>query len=130
MTEQEVNNFEYSVQMTEKLFDYLQVNLENKIKKTYTMSYAMYVRKSKLGQCDIRIDLGKKWVNSGISFSAMLCETDKPFMFHLWKYNGEHFFQDEQIKDIKEKDFPTYLDKIRNFFDLNTKHGFEQLTLF
>ncbi len=130
MSEEEVKNFEYSVEMTEKLFDYLKEHLENKLTKTYVLSYAMYVKKSKLGQCDIKIDLGKQWTNSSVSFSAMLCETDKPFMFHLWKYNGEHFFKDEQVKNIDEKEFPVFLEKIKDFFGLNQKHGFEQLTLF
>lgn len=130
MNEEEIKNFEYSVKMTEKLFDYLKEHLKNKMAKSYTMSYAMYVKKSSLGQCDIKIDLGNKWINSSVSFGSMLCESDKPFIFHLWKYNGEHFFKDEHIKRIDEKEFPLFLEKIKDFFGLKEKHGFEQLTLF
>lgn len=130
MSDKELEWFENSVGMTEKLFDFLSVELkEQKPSKEYVLSYAQYIHKSKLSHCGIKLK-GIKNFSTDISFYSMLYETDKPYRLSLWKYNGEHFFQDYDLKEINEQDFPTFLTYIKMFFGLISKSGFEQLTLF
>lgn len=116
--------------LNEKLFDYLKSEIKDmNPKKEYVLSYYQHVKKSTLGCVNIKLKAITKY-NTSISLQSMMCETDKPFRLSLWKYNGEHTFKDYELKDISEKDFPQYLEYIREFFDLKPKGGYIQLTLF
>ena len=126
----EIGWFHKCCQLNEKLFDYLQQNLkEMKPTKEYLLSYYQHTKQSTLGNVNIKLKAITKY-NTSITLRSMMCETDKPFRLSLWKYNGNHYFKDFELKDISEKDFPQYLEHIQEFFDLKPKSGYIQLTLF
>ena len=124
----EIGWFDKSCSMNEKLYNYLCKELgDYNPKKEYVLSYWQYVKKSQLSNVNVRLK-GIKQYNTSISFQSMMYQTDKPFMLSLWKYNGEHTFQDYYLNDIDEKQFPKFLAYIKEFFGIKPKY--EQLSLF
>lgn len=141
MTEEHKRRYEYAQDMGEKLYDYL---LANGIKctKDYVSSYETYAGLSDRGHINIRLE-NYKATNTGISFNTYVNDNvEYPYRLSLRKYKGaksntdeeegeitDHVFKDYELKDIKESDFPQYLERIRDFYNLyeNNDKGFISL---
>ena len=130
MTELEIKYFETSCKLTEDLYQYLQENTSHSLKMDYIQSYASQMRYSKLNEPQIRIKV--KGYNTCICISAYMCgERPRPYALRLWKYNGEHYFYDEDMSEKEAKDYKHILDKINEFYGfISNTPRYEQLTLF
>lgn len=122
--------YEYAVQQSEKLFDYLMAKIAKQTKKEYTISYESYFGISKLNQPSLKIN--NLYKNNGIEIGTYIVESQKPYMLHLWKYTDIHTFKDIEMtkEEIQEQNFNNILKIVNQFFELNTKIRYEQLTLF
>lgn len=133
MSDYEVKCFEKSVDLTEKLFEFLKQKGLN-ISKHYIVSMARYMGQSELGNCDIKLKSLKGFKNSCISFGSCFYDNgDKMYKLHLWKYNGDHFFKDYSDMTYNDcLDFELCYQRIQAFFGLivEQKVHYEQLSLF
>lgn len=133
MSEYEVQCFEKSVDLTEQLFEFLKQKGLN-ISKNYTISMARYEELSELGNCCIKLNSIKGFKNNSIEFGSYFYENgNKMYKFHLWKYNGDHFFKDYGNMTYEEcKDFELCYQRIQAFFGhiVEQKVHYEQLKLF
>lgn len=141
MTNEHKRRYEYAQDMGEKLYDYLS---EKGIKctKLYVATYEIYSGLSDRGELNIKL-VNYKATNNSITFNTYIDDDVKyPYRLCLRKYKGaksnideeegdigDHIFKDYDLKEIKESDFPQYLEWIRDFYNLyeNNDKGFISL---
>lgn len=140
MNEQIVKDFEKSVELTNKLYEYLKANTDLKLSLRYSHSYFSYFKLSELNEDGIVID-GLPFANNEILIHNKWTDENQ-FYLRLWKYKkgtsytedddgnkiqeGNHFDKDIYI-DINKLDFESLIPEIFEFFEMKKD---VQLSLF